>query len=60
MASEIERPSFLDYIFGGCEIQLIIAIDFTGSNGDPRNPTSHHYLDFGIYIYIYNLFTMYI
>ena len=28
--------SFLEYIFGGCEVELSIAIDFTLSNGDPR------------------------
>lgn len=33
-----KRYSFLDYVFGGCEISLAIAIDFTLSNGDPRDP----------------------
>ena len=28
-----ERVSFLDYIFGGCEIGVQVAIDFTLSNG---------------------------
>ncbi len=37
-------PSFLDYIKGGCEMQLCVAIDFTGSNGDPRQPGTLHYL----------------
>ena len=37
-------PTFLDYINGGCEMQLCIAIDFTGSNGDPRKPGTLHYL----------------
>jgi hypothetical protein len=37
------RNTFLNYIFGGCEINLAIAIDFTGSNGDPKNdPNSLH------------------
>lgn len=31
-----ERATFLDYIFGGCEIGVHVAIDFTLSNGDPR------------------------
>eukprot|EP01029_Cantina_marsupialis_P019370 TRINITY_DN449_c1_g1_i3.p1 TRINITY_DN449_c1_g1~~TRINITY_DN449_c1_g1_i3.p1 ORF type:complete len:392 (-),score=129.42 TRINITY_DN449_c1_g1_i3:242-1417(-) len=35
--------TFLDYIAGGCEISLSVAIDFTGSNGDPRTPGSLHY-----------------
>lgn len=38
-----ERATFLDYIFGGCEIGLICAIDFTGSNGDPSRSNSLHY-----------------
>ena len=29
---------FLQYVFGGCEINLNIAIDFTLSNGDPFDP----------------------
>lgn len=38
-----ERPTFVDYINGGCELQMCVAIDFTGSNGDPRIPgTLHH------------------
>eukprot|EP00743_Colponemidia_sp_Colp-15_P004344 GILK01004686.1.p1 GENE.GILK01004686.1~~GILK01004686.1.p1 ORF type:complete len:580 (-),score=66.12 GILK01004686.1:161-1879(-) len=38
-------PTFLDYIRGGCEINLIAAVDFTGSNGDAHLPHSLHYLD---------------
>jgi hypothetical protein len=30
---------------GGCEIGLTVAIDFTGSNGDPRTKGSLHYID---------------
>lgn len=30
-----QRHSFLEYVFGGCEIGLSVAIDFTMSNGDP-------------------------
>merc|ERR550539_1918517 len=37
-------PTFLNYINGGCEMQLCLAIDFTGSNGDPRKPGTLHYL----------------
>lgn len=32
-------------MFGGCEIGLTIAVDFTMSNGVPSNPSSLHYLD---------------
>jgi hypothetical protein len=35
--------SFLDYMAGGLEIGLAVAIDFTGSNGDPRVPGTLHY-----------------
>lgn len=41
----IKVNSFLDYIAGGCQISLITAIDFTGSNGDPRDPSSLHYIN---------------
>eukprot|EP00746_Dinoflagellata_sp_MGD_P009881 gnl/MRDRNA2_/MRDRNA2_120223_c0_seq1.p1 gnl/MRDRNA2_/MRDRNA2_120223_c0~~gnl/MRDRNA2_/MRDRNA2_120223_c0_seq1.p1 ORF type:complete len:810 (+),score=147.23 gnl/MRDRNA2_/MRDRNA2_120223_c0_seq1:113-2542(+) len=37
--------SFLDYVYGGLEIGLIVAIDMTRSNGDPRNEDSLHYYD---------------
>lgn len=39
-----KRVTFLDYIFGGCEISLQVAIDFTASNGDPSNPQSLHFM----------------
>jgi len=38
-------PTFSEFIQGGCEINLVVAIDFTGSNGDPRSPESLHYID---------------
>eukprot|EP00826_Nyctotherus_ovalis_P063438 TRINITY_DN9305_c0_g1_i3.p1 TRINITY_DN9305_c0_g1~~TRINITY_DN9305_c0_g1_i3.p1 ORF type:complete len:524 (+),score=144.09 TRINITY_DN9305_c0_g1_i3:541-2112(+) len=37
--------TFLDYILGGLEISLILAIDFTGSNGDPSDASSYHHFD---------------
>lgn len=38
------RPEFVDYLSGGCQISLAVAIDFTASNGDPRQPgTPHHF-----------------
>ncbi|XP_053323189.1 copine-3 [Spea bombifrons] len=36
--------SFLDYIMGGCQMNFVVGIDFTGSNGDPRSPDSLHYI----------------
>jgi Copine/C2 domain len=38
------RPNFVDYLSGGLELQLTVAIDFTGSNGDPRRPGTLHYI----------------
>ena len=43
---KVERThSFLEYVFGGCEIDLTLAIDFTLSNGDPRSRDSLHFFD---------------
>jgi hypothetical protein len=39
-----DRPSFVDYISGGCELNVMVAIDFTASNGDPRKPGTLHHL----------------
>lgn len=37
-------PTFVDYVSGQCDLNLVVAIDFTGSNGDPRRPgTLHHF-----------------
>ncbi|XP_071753059.1 copine-3-like isoform X2 [Centroberyx gerrardi] len=41
----VKEYTFLDYIMGGCQINFTIAIDFTGSNGDPRLPQSLHYIN---------------
>ncbi|PNH12071.1 Protein BONZAI 3, partial [Tetrabaena socialis] len=38
------RSTFIDYISGGTEIGFVVAVDFTASNGDPRNQSSKHYL----------------
>ena len=38
-----QRPEFVDYLSGGCQISLAVAIDFTASNGDPRQPDTPHY-----------------
>jgi len=40
-----QRASFLEYLFGGCQISLAIAIDFTASNGDPDMANSLHSTD---------------
>jgi hypothetical protein len=36
-------PSFLDFVKGGMRISLMVAIDFTGSNGHPMDKESLHY-----------------
>lgn len=35
--------SFLDFISGGLQLNFTVAIDFTGSNGQPSHPSSLHY-----------------
>jgi len=37
------RPEFVDYLTGGCQISLAVAIDFTASNGNPREEGTPHY-----------------
>ncbi|XP_019056026.1 PREDICTED: protein BONZAI 3 [Nelumbo nucifera] len=37
--------SFLDYISSGFELNFMVAVDFTASNGNPRLPESLHYID---------------
>ncbi|KAH9329184.1 hypothetical protein KI387_001292, partial [Taxus chinensis] len=39
------QHSFLDYITSGYELNFMVAIDFTASNGNPRLPDSLHYID---------------
>ncbi|XP_073140111.1 protein BONZAI 1-like [Henckelia pumila] len=43
--SENIRHTFLDYLAGGFELNFMVAIDFTASNGNPRLPDSLHYID---------------
>ncbi|MBN3285758.1 CPNE2 protein, partial [Polyodon spathula] len=37
--------SFLDYILGGCQLMFTVGIDFTASNGNPRDPSSLHHIN---------------
>jgi hypothetical protein len=39
------RPSFTEYLALGLQLNLNVAIDFTGSNGDPRTPQSLHFMN---------------
>jgi len=38
-------PTFFELLNGGMSVSLAVAIDFTGSNGDPRDSRSLHYMD---------------
>ena len=39
----IKKKRFLDYLKGGIDLNLTIAIDYTKSNGTPDNKSSYHY-----------------
>ncbi|XP_044494113.1 protein BONZAI 1-like [Mangifera indica] len=43
--SERVQYTFLDYLAGGFELNFMVAVDFTASNGNPRLPDSLHYID---------------
>ncbi|XP_054806493.1 protein BONZAI 1-like [Prosopis cineraria] len=43
--TESVQHTFLDYLAGGFELNFMVAIDFTASNGNPRLPDSLHYMD---------------
>ena len=46
MSAKMEKIyTFLDYVRGGCELNCSFAIDFTASNGDPKSPSSLHYMN---------------
>ena len=38
-------PTFLDYIKNETKLKFIVAVDFTASNGNPRDRNSLHYND---------------
>mmetsp|Transcript_33434 Transcript_33434/g.105624 ORF Transcript_33434/g.105624 Transcript_33434/m.105624 type:complete len:608 (-) Transcript_33434:330-2153(-) len=40
-------PTFMDYLKGGLELSMVLAVDFTASNGAPSNPRSLHYMAAG-------------
>ncbi|XP_066324128.1 protein BONZAI 1-like [Miscanthus floridulus] len=42
---ESNRHTFLDYISVGCQLNFMVGVDFTASNGNPRLPDSLHYID---------------
>eukprot|EP00834_Sanchytrium_tribonematis_P007224 NODE_624_length_5307_cov_0.437980.p3 type:complete len:375 gc:universal NODE_624_length_5307_cov_0.437980:3296-2172(-) len=40
----VKQYTFLDYIQNGTLLNFAVAIDFTGSNGDPKDAKSLHYI----------------
>lgn len=38
------KPGFLEYLRGGVQLNVLVAIDFTTSNGEPDDPNSLHAL----------------
>ena len=44
LEKRVQAPSFMDYFRGGYEMKVSVAIDFTGSNGDPKSKSSLHYI----------------
>ncbi|KAH7846485.1 hypothetical protein Vadar_014529 [Vaccinium darrowii] len=43
--SEKKLDSFIDYISSGFELNFMVAVDFTASNGNPLSRDSLHYID---------------
>ncbi|XP_046549365.1 LOW QUALITY PROTEIN: copine-3-like [Haliotis rubra] len=41
----MKEHTFLEFIFGGMQINFTVGVDFTASNGNPGNPTSLHYIN---------------
>eukprot|EP00960_Hanusia_phi_P062209 765091-Hanusia_phi.AAC.1 len=41
----VHQPTFFEYVAGGCRINILVAVDFTASNEDPRKPDSLHYMN---------------
>ena len=44
-AKLVKVPKFVEFLRGGLEINLMVAIDFTGSNGNPSYNFSLHYIN---------------
>ena len=40
----MDKPTFIDFLRGGEQLNMMVAIDFTGSNGNPTDKNSLHYI----------------
>ncbi|XP_076469847.1 copine-3-like [Babylonia areolata] len=40
----VKEHTFLEYVFGSMQINFTVGVDFTASNGNPRDPNSLHYI----------------
>mmetsp|Transcript_19827 Transcript_19827/g.27288 ORF Transcript_19827/g.27288 Transcript_19827/m.27288 type:complete len:243 (+) Transcript_19827:751-1479(+) len=38
------HPTFAEFVAGGCEVSLLVAVDFTASNGPHSDPSSLHHI----------------
>jgi hypothetical protein len=46
MSCAVDTPKgFIEYLHNGLNINFSVGIDFTGSNGDPSQPSSLHYMN---------------
>jgi len=45
--TKIYKPSFLDFLKGGLQLNMMVAIDFTESNKIPTDPNSLHHISEG-------------
>ncbi|KAK0045850.1 copine-3 [Biomphalaria pfeifferi] len=41
----VKEHTFLEYVFGGMQINFTVGIDFTASNGNPSQSSSLHYIN---------------
>jgi hypothetical protein len=40
-----QKVSFIEHLHRGLQLHFTCAIDFTGSNGDPKLPSSLHFMN---------------
>eukprot|EP00802_Teleaulax_amphioxeia_P007980 Tamp_07988.p1 GENE.Tamp_07988~~Tamp_07988.p1 ORF type:complete len:535 (-),score=109.00 Tamp_07988:345-1949(-) len=39
------KPTFFEFVAGGTQLDILVAIDFTASNEDPKDPKSLHHMN---------------